>query len=434
MKILMLNNEFPPLGGGTGTVNRVILERFADLPDFEIDLITSAPENKNLRENFSDRINIIKIPVNRYNIHHASNADLPGLEIDLITSASGKKKKQEKFSDRIELFKIPVNRNNIHHASNLELMVYAWRAFTQGFRLHHQKNYDLCFAWSAVPAGVSALGLRISSGLQYIVRVSGPDIPGFEQRYSSLYPLLILPIRAIWHKAETVIAKYEGEAEMIRAIDEDINITIIPNGVNPDMFHPGDPIPDSGPFKLLCVARLIKRKGQHHLIETVKRLTQQGIDITADLVGTGDAEDEYRELVNSLHLNDRIRFRGYIPREQMPAIYAQAHVFVLPSYNEGMSVATLEAMASGLPLIVTRTPGTDELVKEGVNGLSFSWGDIVNLSECIVALDKDRSLARQMGIASRNIARKYSWSSCSDNFLQSIFSHYQPYSNNSSLD
>ena len=250
--------------------------------------------------------------------------------------------------------------------------------------------------------------------------MSGPDIPGFEERYQNLYPLLTPPIKAVWNSAEMVIAKCEAEAKMIREVDSRGNIEIIPNGVDTDFFKPGLPIPDDGPLKLLCVARLIKRKGQHHLIQAVKQLTDQGVEVTLDLVGTGDAEQEYIDLVKSLQVEDRVNFQGYIPRIEMQAVYAQAHVFVLPSYNEGMSVATLEAMASGLPVIVTDTPGTEDLVDEGINGFTFSWGKIEKLTEKIKVLAEDRSATRSMGIRSTDIASEYSWGTSTNLFLKCI--------------
>jgi phosphatidylinositol alpha-1,6-mannosyltransferase len=377
MKILMLNNEFPPLGGGTGTVNQAILNKLRDSPDLKIDLITSSPEN----------------------IYES-----------------------ETFSERISIFKVPVNRFNIHHASNKELIIYGVRAFSYAFRKHRQRKYDMCLAWSAVPAGASALGLKLISGLPYMLRVSGPDIPGFEERYKNLYPVLKPLIRFIWKNADIVIAKCSAEAELIHEIDPKVRITIIPNGVDTDQYIPGEPIPEEGPLKLLCVARLIKRKGQHHLIEAVKRFTDQGIDITLDLVGSGDAEEEYRELVEALQIGDKVKFKGYIPREEISANYSHAHVFVLPSYNEGMSVATLEAMASGLPVIVSRTPGTEELVREGENGLTFEWGDIDVLTQHLLKLDSDRELARQMALESRIQALKFSWDSSSKKFDRLFFS------------
>lgn len=377
MKILMLNNEFPPLGGGTGTVNQAILNQLSSSPDLEIDLITSSPNN-------------------------------------VYESVA--------FNKRIDIFKIPVDRFDIHHASNKELILYAVRSFFFGLRKHRERKFDMCLAWSAVPAGASALALKKISGLPYILRVSGPDIPGFEQRYRNLYPFLKPLIQAIWKNAETVISKCSAEAEMIYEIDPNIEVTIIPNGVDTDRFIPGEPIPDDGPLKLLCVARLIKRKGQHHLIKAVKQISNQGVDITLDLVGSGDAEGEYRELVESLQVQDQIEFRGYISREEIPNFYAQAHVFVLPSYNEGMSVATLEAMACGLPVVVSRTPGTEELVREGENGFTFEWGDIELLTQLLLKLDSDRALARQMALVSRMQAKKFSWDSSAKKFDLLFFS------------
>ena len=372
MRILMLNNEFPPLGGGTGTANHVLLQYFARAPR---------------------------------------------MEIDMITSALGKKKEEEEFSEHITIFKVPVSNKNIHHSSNRELLSYAARALPLAWKRHRAHPYHLCFAWSALPAGFIALTLRKFMGLPYFVRVCGPDIPGFEQRYRSIYPILSPMIRAIWHSAEIVVAKSEGEREMIRALDRNTKVTLIPNGVDLTAFQPAALIPDDGPLRLLCVARLIERKGQHHLLEAVKRLADAGIDVTLDLVGTGDAHAGYEQRAQRLELNGKVNFLGYVPREEIAGHYARAHVFVLPSYNEGMSIATLEAMASGLPLVITRTPGTTEVVEEGTNGFTFAWGDIDTLTIHISLLATHRDLTRRMGAASRARATQFTWDTAAAAYL-----------------
>jgi len=107
-----------------------------------------------------------------------------------------------------------------------------------------------------------------------------------------------------------------------------------------------------------------------------------------------------------------------VPREQIAARYAGAHVFALPSYNEGMSVATLEAMAAGLPVVVTRTGGAAELVAEGVNGWSFAWGDVDALTGHLRRLAADRDLARRMGAASRARAAAFSWDAAARRYLE----------------
>jgi glycosyltransferase involved in cell wall biosynthesis len=373
MRLLMLNNEFPPLGGGTGTVNRAVLERISHVPD---------------------------------------------LEIDLVTSALGKVYEEETFADRVCIFKVPVNNKIIHHSSNRELMTYAMRTLAFALKRHRQHRYDFCFAWSAVPAGGVALALRRLGGLRYLVRVCGPDIPGFEQRYGPLYPILKPIIRSVWRGAEVVVAKCDGEADMIRRVDRQVNIALVPNGVDLSAFCPGEPIPDRGPLRLLCVARLIERKGQHHLIEAIKHLSDGGLDVTLDLIGTGDALDANRQQAERLGVSDRVHFVGYVPREDIAAHYAAAHVFVLASFNEGMSVATLEAMAAGLPVVVTRTGGMAELVEDGVNGLTFDWADVETLTKHIRRLALDRSLARSMGAASRMRAASFSWEAAAQTYLK----------------
>jgi phosphatidyl-myo-inositol dimannoside synthase len=104
-----------------------------------------------------------------------------------------------------------------------------------------------------------------------------------------------------------------------------------------------------------------------------------------------------------------VTFSGYVPREQIAQHYSKAHVFVLPSDNEGMSVSTLEAMAAGLPLVVSRTGGTDELVDEGGNGLTFASDDVPGLIAVLRRLAGDPDAVARMGRASLEKARLFTW-------------------------
>ncbi len=363
MRILMLNNEFPPLGGGTGTVTRALLQRFAHVAD---------------------------------------------LEIDLFTAALGRTPEREQFSERIQIYKVPVNNHDLHHSSNRELLTYAAGVLPAALARHRAMPYDFCFAWSAVPAGGAALALRRLTGLPYLVRVFGPDIPGFEERYGWLYPLLTPFIRAVWRRARLVVAKCDDEAAMIRRIDPSITPALVPNGVDVAAFRVATPRLH-GPLRILCVARLIERKGQRHLLAALRRLRDAGVAATVEFVGTGDAAQTYRAEAGRLGVADLVTFAGYVPRERIAEHYANADVFVLPSYNEGMSVATLEAMAAGLPLVVTRTGGTRELVQEGENGLTFAWGDIETLTQHLIDLASNRAVLQRMGAASRRRAERMSW-------------------------
>ncbi len=179
--------------------------------------------------------------------------------------------------------------------------------------------------------------------------------------------------------------------------DGRVPVTLIPNGVDMSSFRQNTRPVRNLPLRLLCVARLIERKGQRQLIEAVHMLSQAGVDVRLDLIGTGDAQPAYQEQVKQLGLEDKVRFLGYVPRQWIPDHYVSADVFVLASYSEGMSVATLEAMAAGLPLVVTHTGGTADLVVEGVNGLTFDWGDVYALSSHLLALSNDRVIGAAHG-------------------------------------
>lgn len=372
MRILMLDNEFPPLGGGMGTVNQALLRCYADAPD---------------------------------------------LEIDLITSALGGHREFSQFSKRIRILKVPVWNKNIHHSTPREMLFFSLQALGAALWYHRARPYDICLAWSTLPAGAVALVLRLVSGLPYSVWVSGPDIPGFERRYRFVYPVLSPLIRWVWRRAASVIAKCAGEMEMIRSVEPTVDPVFIPNGVDLRHFQRKSEIPESGPLHVVCVARLIERKGQEHLIEAVKRLTDEGRDIVLTLVGTGDMHARYEEVARRLGVQDRVRFAGYVPRQEINEYYDKAHVFTLPSFNEGMSLAALEAMAAGLPLIVTRTGGTEELLEEGTNGFVFEWGDIDRLTDHLRLFLKDRSLVNSMGSASRDRAAKFGWDVIAARFL-----------------
>ncbi len=373
MRLLMLNNEFPPLGGGTGTVNQALLQHFARVPD---------------------------------------------LEIDLVTSAIGTRIEQEVFSERIKLHKVPVRNKNIHHSSNRELVQYFLRGFFFAVKLQRQCRYDLCFAWSGVPAGAIALLLRHLFGLRYILRVGGPDIPGFERRYGAIHFFLAPLIRRVWQAADRLVVKSAREIELIHAVDRNVRCWSIPNGVDIGRFKPAPNAPNEGPLRLLCVGRLIERKGQHHLIDAVKRLTDEGFDVTLDLIGTGDAQAANEAQAARLGLGDRVRFHGYVPREKIVDSYGAADVFVLPSYNEGMSVALLEAMASGLAVIVTPTGGTPELVEDEVNGRVFQWANVELLTGHLRQFSQDRLLVRRMGAAARARAARFSWDAAALQYLE----------------
>ena len=101
----------------------------------------------------------------------------------------------------------------------------------------------------------------------------------------------------------------------------------------------------------------------------------------------------------------------------MPAVYQASDIFVLPSEHEGMSIALLEAMASGLPVVVTDTGGTAELVSRNINGEIVRWANVDELKNALHRLVADPSRRQEFGRASRERALAFGWPSLAEQYL-----------------
>jgi glycosyltransferase involved in cell wall biosynthesis len=137
----------------------------------------------------------------------------------------------------------------------------------------------------------------------------------------------------------------------------------------------------------------------------------KGLDGTnAVLAIAGDGELEYAgHLIQSLGLLGRVRLLGWIDSAEMADVMAGATLFILPSYVEMMPVSLLEAMARGLPVVVSRAGGIEEVVRDGVEGILIDAGDVQAITTAIDVALRDDRLRSRMGKASRlRIERAFS--------------------------
>ncbi len=365
----MLTNEFPPFGGGASTVTRILMDA--------------------LKEDSS-------------------------LAFDIVTSGAAREINVEQYADRVRVFRVPSKNPARMSFSNVELLRYAFGAFMLSKKLQRADPYDVCMAWSAVPAGYVAYRLKRKFGLPFILRIMGAEIPGYESRYRYLYPFLNPVVRRVWRSADHVIVKCEKESAMIHRADPGLPLLTIPNGI-PRLVEKKWP-EQQQPLRILCVGRLVERKRQIDLLKAMVVLQEKGVRAIADFIGDGYAEQEYRRFVWKAQLQSSVAIHGHVPREEMPQWYATADVFVLPSYNEGMSLAALEAMGAGLPLLITEEANSGSLVSIGDNGLLFKSGDVAMLAQHLLRLAGDRNLLRQMGRASEARAAAFPWDASAEKY------------------
>jgi len=168
-------------------------------------------------------------------------------------------------------------------------------------------------------------------------------------------------------------------------------------GINIDKFS-CTPVHRNGK-SLLFVGRMIKNKGIEVLLHSIAEVKKSGADFHLDLFGDGPDLARFKSVADELGVSDVVSFYGAIDNSELPGRYAQADVFVLPSFCEGMPTVIMEAMSSGLPIIATNVGGIPEMIDSGVEGILVEPGDVGGLAESINRLLISNETRMKMGEA-----------------------------------
>ena len=351
LRILMLNYEFPPLGGGAANATFYLLKEFSRHSNLEIHLVTSS-------------------------VHKAGT---------------------KQFSPNIFIHFLDIGKkSNLHYQNSRDLLVFSFKALMFSRKFIRQNQVDQVHAFFGIPCGFLAMFL----GKPYIVSLRGSDVPGYSARFALADRLVFSRLsRIIWKKADQVVANSQGLKDLALRSSPKQDIVVIPNGVDAKSFETLQEFMRNGKLNLLFVGRLIPRKGLNYLLEAMQGLKSVGLTV----VGGGPMRAEMEKAASGMD----VHFTGPMPHEDLKSFYSKHDVFVLPSLNEGMSNTVLEAMAAGLPLIVTDTGGTRELVKG--NGFVVPGADQQAIRDSILKFINDPGLLKTMGGKSRNLALGMSW-------------------------
>jgi len=212
------------------------------------------------------------------------------------------------------------------------------------------------------------------------------------------------PIRKNWYntllynqQVDGVVAISHKIAEiLVGAGVEKTRVRVIHSGIDPIPFQ-SLPEREENDTSLIIgsAAVLEERKGLKFLLQAVANLRRRGCTIKLYLAGDGSQKRNLQILSQELGLQDSAVFLGFV--SDIPQFLSQIDIFVLPSLNEGLGVAVLEAMASGRPVIATRVGGLPELVEDRVTGYLVPPGNPAALADAIVQLASQRILLREMG-------------------------------------
>ncbi|WP_338817989.1 D-inositol-3-phosphate glycosyltransferase [Moorella thermoacetica] len=196
------------------------------------------------------------------------------------------------------------------------------------------------------------------------------------------------------------------EEEIRRLFQPRSEITVIPNGVRP--IPPVPPCRDSQ--TILFVGRLVVEKGVQVLLAALARLKRLYPGARLIVAGAGPYAGELQTMANNLGLADRVEFTGFVSEEVRNRLLARSRVAVFPSLYEPFGIVALEAMAAGIPVIVSRTGGLAEVVEDNRTGLTFNPGDVADLERRLVTIFQNPDLAAELGRSGQaRVYRDYTW-------------------------
>ena len=375
MRVLLLNYEYPPMGGGAGNATRSIARELS-------------------RE---------------------------GHEATVLTSRFGDQERQE-IVDGVEVHRVFSWRKGIHDCGLRGAYSFLAAAYPRLVSICRRTRFDVCHYFFTVPTAALTFAPGPHNAVPFIVSLRGSDVPYYDEYNTTIHRMnmLLKPvIRNIWRRAGGVVALSEGLKKTARRTDPEVEISVIPNGIDADLFNiaPGAARSDDGVLRLITVSRLIRRKGIDYLLEAAAAIRHE-LPLRLKIVGVGSHAAQLRQLSKKLHLDDIVDFVGYRPRETLPVLYNESDLFVLPSLAESFGLVFAEAMACGLPVIGSLTGGVTDLVREE-NGILVTPGSVKEIREALLRLGNDAEHRCSMSSANRaKMVREYSWSSIAAQYVK----------------
>lgn len=324
MRILVLNYEYPPLGGGAGVITQNISEGLA---------------NK-------------------------------GHKITVLTTWY-KGEEQDATSQNLRIIRLKSKRKEIYKSNPREML--SWMFAAKKFLRKHliSEKYDICFANFSLPGGEVAYSMKLDFGLPYVVMSHGHDIPWF------------MPEQMMWYHAFTYhwIRKIclQSKRNYVQSQDMKDNIDaflgksfndknkIIYNGWDSSIFKPDYSIKKKD-FTILFPGRLVSQKDPMSFLRAISIVKKEIPDVKVNILGDGKLRKKMENYVTKNSLSNNIFFKSWLTKPEMLFEFQTASLTVLPSLNEGMSIATLEALSCGQYVIATKVSNNESLIEPGVNG------------------------------------------------------------------
>jgi glycosyltransferase involved in cell wall biosynthesis len=371
MRILIVNYEYPPVGGGAAVSAEAIARELTRL----------------------------------------------GHSVFVLTSRFKKLPKCEE-NEGITIHRVPSFRRAMDRSGIFEMASFLISGLLFAPSIIRTRRIEVTIIFFSFPCGPIGLLARWMCGIPYVVLLRGGDVPGTEPSLNFIHRVLAPIRRAVLKNSIAIVANSEGLRRMAEAADP-FSVRVIPNGVDVDLFVPAQSSPTRkvDVFSILFVGRLQKQKNLPELLKQAAQLPANAFEL--HLLGDGPEKKHLEDLAAQLGIASAVTWHGWVPRKALPAFYQSANCLVIPSFYEGMPNVVLEAMASGLPVVASNVPGNADLVVNGETGFLFALEEPNALLVALKTLMASDQLCRQFGsVARRRAMSGFSWRTVAEKYLQ----------------
>ena len=301
------------------------------------------------------------------------------------------------------------------------MIVYLANALLTSYRIARKYPCTLIHVHWVIPMGLVGECLGRMLGIPVLVHAMGSDI----HTYAVRNPALKLLTRQVLRHVDGTAAVSRDLAERMDRLAPGLpRVHVIPNGIDIETFRPGNRydareelgLPKESTY-LLFVGGLIPVKGIAYLREALSPLLQDRPGLRLLLAGDGPLRPELESWARRT-APAQVHFLGGVPHERMPTVYRAADGFVLPSQNEGLPNALLEAMASGLPCVASPVGDIPRVIRHGRNGLLLQAQDALELRKQVLRMLDDPDEAASLASHAFESAQAFSEQVSFDRVIQ----------------